>query len=383
MGNNTQEKNNFCFTIPEQNRGWILDAICHEIARFSPEECAFVYYPCESLPSAKTYFLAHFSLLQKCLKEFPNLEDRQIFVWFTHPPKGSDLDARTIATLRKASKIICTNTQSTQALSDQGIPLEQVTCVLGGADPSIFLPHPRSQGAVGFSTAYYPRKAPDRILEIVRAMPHRQFLLLGRGWETYEHFAELTSLENFTYVETEYEHYPDYYNQLDVFVSPSYLEGGPIPLIETMMCNVVPVASNTGFAPDLIRHGENGFIFDVDSPVEAICSLVDAAFSLDTDIRSTVIDYTWEKFSGQIQTLQLERLGELENKVKQLRITLGQAIEESGRNKHKLQTTREKLETTRDEYKAVRRELDQLRGSKLWLLWQRYLALRRFLGFGR
>jgi glycosyltransferase involved in cell wall biosynthesis len=84
------------------------------------------------------------------------------------------------------------------------------------------------------------------------------------------------------------------------------LEGGPIPLLETMMCNAVPVASRTGFAPDLIRHGENGFLFDVEAGASTIAPLIDSAFALDdTDVRATVLDYSWDRFAQRILTLGL------------------------------------------------------------------------------
>ena len=94
---------------------------------------------------------------------------------------------------------------------------------------------------------------------------------------------------------------------MDVFVSPASLEGGPIPLIETMMCNVVPVASRTGFAPDLITHGKNRFLFDVGSSAEQVRVLIEEAFKSQEDIRATVEHLSWQRFSERIQrTLGLE-----------------------------------------------------------------------------
>jgi glycosyltransferase involved in cell wall biosynthesis len=85
----------------------------------------------------------------------------------------------------------------------------------------------------------------------------------------------------------------------------SNLEGGPIPLIEAMMSNAIPVASRTGFAPDLIRHGENGFIFDLNASAEEISQLIEAAFALPGDVRSTVERYDWQSFSSSVVKLAL------------------------------------------------------------------------------
>jgi glycosyltransferase involved in cell wall biosynthesis len=75
-----------------------------------------------------------------------------------------------------------------------------------------------------------------------------------------------------------------------------------------MMSNVVPVCSRTGFGPDLIEHGHNGFLFDVDAPIEIIYDLVEQAFDLETNIRATVQDRTWQSFSADIRAIA-ENLG--------------------------------------------------------------------------
>ena len=68
-----------------------------------------------------------------------------------------------------------------------------------------------------------------------------------------------------------------------------------------MMCNVFPVVSNTGFAPDIIRHGENGFLFDVDASVETIYKLIQQAMKMNVNVRKTVEHLTWENFSLEVQ----------------------------------------------------------------------------------
>jgi len=198
-------------------------------------------------------------------------------------------------------------------LASQGLQKNKLTYVLGGADPELFKPHERGLGAVGFCTAYYPRKAPDLMFEIIGFMPHRRFILLGpdsadpanrhRKWDRYGRFNELLSFKNLTYVEAPYAEYPKYYAQMDVLVSTSRLEGGPIPLIEALMCNIVPVASKTGFAADIIRHGENGFLFQVDSAPQVVVDLIERAYELKTDVRKTAEHLSWENFSLQIQGL--------------------------------------------------------------------------------
>jgi glycosyltransferase involved in cell wall biosynthesis len=302
------------FVLDSGNRNWILDAICREIAAHYPGSHTFsyaAYYPKGDplnyapqnlpLPPARAYFFAHYSYFAVCLKAHPEIRERQTYIWYTHP-KGIMKDDDFVSIMSHCTRIICTCSQFAQRLVACGIAPEKVTYVLGAADPEVFQFHHRSgQGAVGFCTAYYSRKEPDRILEIVKNLPHRSFILLGRKWQQYEKFDELMALTNFTYADVPYAEYAQYYAQMDVFVSPAKLEGGPIPLVEAMMSNVVPVASRTGFAPDLIQPEKNGFLFDVDSPTAEICQLIEQAYMLGNDVRQTVEHLSWENFSLEIQ----------------------------------------------------------------------------------
>jgi glycosyltransferase involved in cell wall biosynthesis len=291
------------FVIHEGNRGWILEAICKEIAAYFPGSYCY-HYSTSLLPPAKAYFFSHYSLFAKALQANPQFKEAKTLVFYTHP-SGIGLEDEFIDLLnRSATKVIFTCSRNEQELRSRGLKPEKTTCIRGAADPKLFQPHPRESGAVGFCAAYYARKDPDRVLSIIKAMPHRKFILLGRNWQQYERFPEMLGLPNFSYVEAPYADYPQHYAQMDVFVSPSKLEGGTIALIETMMCNVFPVVSDTGHNPDIISHGKNGFIFDIEAPVTEICDLIEQAYGLkDADISATVQHLSWKNYSLEVQKL--------------------------------------------------------------------------------
>lgn len=286
------------FALPSASRGWILEAICHRLAEHLQGSWRFAD-DLTKLPPARAYFFPHYSLLSPALASNPHLWGARRIVFFTHPSPSYDKPEVWYA-LKRATRIISMCSLHRQYLIDLGLLARRITTVVGAADPDVFKPHVRGQGAVGLCMAYYERKEPERILEIVRAMPQRRFLLMGKRWTEWNGFDELRRQPNFTYVERPFEEYPRFYDEIDVFVSPARLEGGPIPLLEAMMSNVVPVASRTGFAPDVIQPGQNGLLFDVDDDVPTIRGLIEQAYELNGNIRETVRHLTWERFAGQV-----------------------------------------------------------------------------------
>lgn len=288
---------------PAKAQGWILDAICREIAERLPGIRTDVRKLGEPLPPAECYFFSHYMFFIASLRDLSSIHIARNYVFATHlePEKHGVADELVARLVSRATRVICMNQHLSHTLADLGVPRDRMVTVLGAADRQAYLAHPRQHdGLVGFCSAFYPRKYPDLVIEIVRNMPHRRFVLLGRGWQVYPRFAELCALPNFEYVEPEYSEYPSYYARMSVFVSVSKKEGGPIPLIEAMMSNVVPVASRTGFAPDLIEHGNNGFLFPIDATVAQICSLVDKAFEIESDIRATVTQCDWQVYAAEM-----------------------------------------------------------------------------------
>ena len=65
----------------------------------------------------------------------------------------------------------------------------------------------------------------------------------------------------------------EFLSGLDVFVLPSYFEGLPMSLLESMSYGIVPVVTAVGSIPEVVEDGENGLIIkdhDVDTIVAAI-----------------------------------------------------------------------------------------------------------------
>jgi len=71
---------------------------------------------------------------------------------------------------------------------------------------------------------------------------------------------------------------PQYFNQLQLLVLPSYTEGLPNIMIEALSCGTPVLATPVGAIPDIIKEGETGFIMRDNSP-ECIAENVIRALS--------------------------------------------------------------------------------------------------------
>ncbi len=294
------------YVVHENTKDWILGAKARRLSRYSNKKSEVFYSATfDDLNTVDAYFFLHPNLFIRALRKNAWLLEKKCIVMFTHPEfknRFSALHRRFV--LNKAHKVIFLNKEHARLMLDSGLDKSKVEIMHLASDGDMFQPHDRANGKVCMSMAYYPRKNPDLLLEVVQGMPHRNFLLIGKGWEAYPAWSTLSSLPNFEYVASpEYEEYPALYAACDVFLSTSKLEGGPVPLLETMLSNLVPVASETGYCTDIIRHGKNGFLFPVDADASSVIPLIDKAYGITANVRESVQDFTWQKYSNKIDEL--------------------------------------------------------------------------------
>ena len=102
----------------------------------------------------------------------------------------------------------------------------------------------------------------------------------------------------------------EFLDSFDVFVMPTYFEGLPMSLLETMSYGAVPVVTKVGSIPTVVKDGENGLfvkVKDADSICEALKKLDDdrsLLAKMSVEARKTI----QENFSA---TKYVERLNEI------------------------------------------------------------------------
>ena len=81
------------------------------------------------------------------------------------------------------------------------------------------------------------------------------------------------------------------------FLSLSDLEGGPIPLMEAMYLNLIPIATDTGFARDIIQNHVNGIILKVKPEIHEVLNAFSQIDNLKEEPKSSVSQFTWSRLA--------------------------------------------------------------------------------------
>ncbi|WP_162302011.1 glycosyltransferase [Croceibacterium ferulae] len=308
------------FVVNYNSRGWILEKICKVISESLKLQSTIIYTERNDrisgwVPPARMYFFSHYKLFTAVYAKESLVRNALNYVWFTHP---NFIDAGAIknfvTAMQHADGIFTANSNHRRALEFLGLEPQRLHTIIGGADSELFTYKARSGRAVGIVGAYYERKCPDLLLAVIKAAPDMQFLLLAPdpseianarlSWNNFANFDALLSCENLTYVTAKYEDFPRYFKEIDIYLSLSNLEGGPIPLVEAMFSNCVPVATRTGFVEDLVVDKVNGRILDCEPKVDAVIEALRwAASDVSTDVRSTVLDFSWSAFGSNFASV--------------------------------------------------------------------------------
>jgi glycosyltransferase involved in cell wall biosynthesis len=271
------------------NRNWILGNWIREVknrkpSHFSIRWTPFIYanrYPLEKilitpLPNSSTYFFSYPTIFRKYLSKNPTRFRQKSLVLYPHHEDEMGTIEEQVALLNECFGVYFFCSRDADQLVTHGLRPEKVRLALCGVDVDCVTTdvNSRRENTVVLASRFGPRKGLVILPEIVRALPSFKFVALGRGWDQFIHESGLSNCRNFEHHSLDLESRKLHFSRASVFLSLSTLEGGPVPLIEAISlgCNVV--ATDTGFARDLIEDGVNGILLknppSVDEVVQAL-----------------------------------------------------------------------------------------------------------------
>jgi glycosyltransferase involved in cell wall biosynthesis len=122
-------------------------------------------------------------------------------------------------------------------------------------------------------------------------------LLEGEIWEYYKTLGIYGRVHYLGYVSDK----NLFFNKIDLFILPSYWEGMPTSILESLKFGVPVVATSVGGIPEIIEHKKNGLLFspgDIDGAVEAVQCYFTSSFYAESALYGLKV--VEEKFDNQV-----------------------------------------------------------------------------------
>lgn len=191
---------------------------------------------------------------------------------------------------KKAAAVRVVSGQTLETLKQWGIAEKKLHLVPSFyIDKDVFRPAEAKKTVdIVFSGRLVPDKGLGRLLRVVAKLPDRRLLVIGDGpaRQTLEHDAKklgIGSRVRFAgWLPTNVD-VADAMRSAKILVVASGSEGGPRVALEAMAAGVPVASTPVGVMPDVIRHGENGFLWEKE---DALLSILRSFFTDEAAQRS-------------------------------------------------------------------------------------------------
>ena len=295
------------------NKNWILGNWLKEVKQRSPKNFTIFWLPTifagkrwfenfipKMLPNRDAYFFSYLTIFEKYYSRDKFKYSNNSIVLYPHnePELGSLFHQAKVLNNAYAVYFFCSS--DANRLVEHGLVKSKTRLALCAVDVDC-IPNKkviRASNMVVLASKFGPRKGLEILPEIVRSRPNLNFIALGRGWENFIENSGLMKQFNFRYIEFSKESRNRYFSEAKIFLSLSNLEGGPVPLIEAMAMGIYPIATRTGFAPDLIKSKQSGILIPVNPEIKQVLSAIDQA--LDIEPLNVTQHLTWDRITSMM-----------------------------------------------------------------------------------
>jgi glycosyltransferase involved in cell wall biosynthesis len=281
--------------------GWVLDQEARELVRIM-RRCG--YRASERFAPAR-HGVAFFASREQAIDQMGRWRRMAVAVcmpyYHGYPGCGEESFDRVYEGFRRhhehVARVQVTHERMRAYLLETGISPAKVHTIRIGVDAAAFMPPaPEERAAVrkrlgipasavvigsfqkdgvGWGEGSAPKaiKGPDVLLKSLALLKERVpelFVLLSGPARGFVRQGLTTARVPFVHVNArDYREMPALYHGLDAYVVASRQEGGPKAVLESMAVGVPIVSTRVGQAAEIILHGQNGWLTDVDD-VEAI-----------------------------------------------------------------------------------------------------------------
>jgi glycosyltransferase involved in cell wall biosynthesis len=233
--------------------------------------------------------------LEKNPKKFTN--NSLILYPHNEPEMGSVSEQ--VNLLNKAHKVYFYCKQDAENLASSGLKSEKIVIANCAIDNDCVFDNKeiREEKTIILASKFGPRKGAELLPGIIKKLPDWNFIVMGRGWGNFLKQEKLLNVPRLTYVQFNKKNRSKYFSKAKIFLSLSNLEGGPVPLIESMALGVIPISTSTGFAPEFIKDGINGYLLPLLPDSDLIVSKIISVDKLSESPEFSVAHLTWDRIT--------------------------------------------------------------------------------------
>jgi glycosyltransferase involved in cell wall biosynthesis len=241
---------------------------------------------------AESFFELHEAVSTESLESMDSVSGRGI---------GAIADAVRRFMLRRADYVIAISQQIRAQLIARGIAEARIREIPNAVDTRRFRPAaplekrelrerfglPTDRTVLIFSGRLSRAKGLPMLVEAWPALlerhPDLYLVIVGSGKlsfddceESIRAFVAARRLSDSIKFAGESDRVNEYLQASDMFVFPTEYEGFSLALVEALACAMPVVVTAVGAAPDLIRHGQNGYLFPPKDPQAMLAALLSA-----------------------------------------------------------------------------------------------------------
>jgi glycosyltransferase involved in cell wall biosynthesis len=161
-------------------------------------------------------------------------------------------DNSKIKSLNSSSKIILQNQTIKNFLIMAGVNPDLIEIFPGAIDRTKYFPGFSKKNFVLVSGDFKPRKNPESILQVIENNTDINFVIHGKNLAYFKDYEK--NNQNLKLINWKGVNQPKLMRSAGVFMNLSLNEGGPISILEALSVGTPVIATDTGFAKELIKN---------------------------------------------------------------------------------------------------------------------------------
>jgi glycosyltransferase involved in cell wall biosynthesis len=224
---------------------------------------------------------------------------------------GSRFRDRLQQEIAQADYILTLSTFQRRTFANAGVNEAKIITIPLGVDLELFRPQPRLDGSplrVIFVGQLTQRKGLSYVLDgfNLAAIPNAELLLVGREVQSSDPWTRQHNVRHISHV-ARWE-LPRIYQDADIFVLPSLIEGFGLTALEAMASGLPVIVSENTFAHDIVRDGVDGYVVpirDARAIADRLRFLYESPYErrqLGIAARRRAEEFSWEAYHSALVT---------------------------------------------------------------------------------